>query len=85
MRVARAIFLAVLLLGIAVSESAAVRAHPKKGGKKPTPGPRPDYLVQGQSKFEDNRPKDPTPLAPTNRGPYALAHRGSCGERHALP
>ena len=37
------------------------------------------YLVQGNSVYEQNRPKDPTPLAPTSAGPYALAHRGSSG------
>ena len=37
------------------------------------------YLVQGNSIYEQNRPKDPTPLAPTSAGPYAIAHRGSSG------
>jgi hypothetical protein len=37
------------------------------------------YLVQGNSIYEENRPKDPTPLAPTYAGPYAIAHRGSSG------
>lgn len=37
------------------------------------------YLVQGNSAFEENRPRDPTPLAPSSAGPYAIAHRGSSG------
>jgi len=47
----------------------------------PTAAPIADFLVQGQSAFETARPKDPTPLAPTTAGPYAIAHRGSSGSR----
>jgi len=55
----------------------------KRPTKAPTPAPTAapvtDLLVQGQSAFETSRPRAPTQLAPTSAGPYAIAHRGSCG------
>ena len=67
--------LAVLAIVLAAASGAEARHHHGgKGGNAPR-----GYLVQGNSIYEQNRPKDPTPLAPTSAGPYAIAHRGSSG------
>ena len=51
-----------------------------RGGKHNNYHPRVrGYLVQGESNYNDNQPRDPTPLAPSRLGPYAIAHRGSSG------
>ena len=63
--------LALLAIVLATAGAEARRGH---GGSSPR-----DYLVQGMSRYGDNRPRDPTPLAPTSAGPYVLAHRGSSG------
>jgi glycerophosphoryl diester phosphodiesterase len=78
---------AAVLLVVLLAGGAAARKHPQhdddsRGGKhNDYYGPRArGYAVQGESQYNDNRPKDPTPLNPTGRGTYAIAHRGSSGE-----
>lgn len=71
--------LAVLAVVLVAAGSAEARHHHGgHGGGGDYPRAR-GYLVQGNSVYEENRPKDPTPLAPTSAGPYAIAHRGSSG------
>ena len=75
---------ALALLAVVLAAGAADANHGNddysygRGHGKNYKAPR-DYLVQGQSRYQENLPKDPTPLAPTTKGPYALAHRGSSG------
>jgi hypothetical protein len=70
--------LAVLAIVLAAAGAEARHHHGGHGGDYEKPRAR-GYLVQGNSVYQQNRPKDPTPLAPTSAGPYALAHRGSSG------
>jgi hypothetical protein len=73
--------LAVLAIVLAAAAGAEARHHHGGKGHSEDYSPRGrGYLVQGNSAYEENRPKDPTPLAPSSAGPYAIAHRGSSGE-----